>query len=35
LKLSDVLAQMGDLAGSNDNCKRGLVLGVDTQFNQD
>ena len=35
LQLSDVLAQMGDLAGSNDNCKRGLVLGVDTQFNQD
>jgi HemY protein len=35
LKLSEVLVEMGDLTGSNDSCKRGLLLGIETQFNQD
>jgi HemY protein len=35
LKLSEVLVEMGDFTGSNDSCKRGLLLGIETQFNQD
>jgi len=35
LKLSEVLEEIGDLAGSNESCKRGLLLGLETQFNQD
>ena len=35
LKLSEVLEEIGDLAGSNKSCKRGLLLGLETQFNQD
>ena len=35
LKLSEVLAEIGDLTGSNESCKRGLLLGLETQFNQD
>tara|TARA_B100000787_G_scaffold52649_1_gene38041 strand:+ start:170 stop:1387 length:1218 start_codon:yes stop_codon:yes gene_type:complete len=35
LKLSEVLEEIGDLAGSNESCKRGLLLGLETQFSQD
>lgn len=34
LKLAEVLVEMGDPTGSNDSCKRGLLLGIETQFNQ-